>query len=113
MFQIKKYDYDPNLIVFILIGEFAKKRKLEFLKEIENAQRETPQQIFVNLAQVTSIDCMALGSLLLAHRRSKQFQIEFALIVSQGSVKQALEFAGIDNVIPMIVCNPHNDFPLK
>ncbi len=113
MFQIKKKLYETHLIVLTLIGEFDQKVKQEFLHEIQNAQRVTPQQIFVNLVNLSSIDCTALGSLVLAHTSSIQLQIDFVLIMSQGHIQQTLELAGIEKVIPVIFSDPHRGFPLK
>ncbi len=113
MFQIKKKLYDTHLIVLTLIGDFDKKVKQAFLDEIQNAQGVTPQQIFVNLVNVSSIDCTALGSLVLAHTSSIRLQIEFLLIISQGHIQQTIELAGIEKVIPVIFSAPHQEFPLK
>ncbi len=113
MFQIKKKLYETHLIVLTLIGEFDQKVKQEFLHEIQSAQEVTPQQIFVNLVNVSYIDCTALGSLVLAHTSSVQLQIEFLLIMSQGHIQQALELAELEKVIPVLYSDPHQDFPLK
>ena len=113
MFQILKKFYDPHLIVFTLIGEFSQNVKQEFLQEIKSAQCAAPQQIFVNLVKVSSIDCVALGSLASAYTSSIQLQIEFLLIVSQGHIQDVLELAGMEKVIPVICRDSHNDFPLK
>ena len=113
MFQIKKKLYETDLIVLTLTGEFEQNVKQEFLHEIQSAQRVTPQQIFVNLVNVSSIDCTALGSLVLAHTSSIQLQIEFLLIMAQGHIQQTLELAGLQKVIPVIYSDPHQDFPFK
>ena len=113
MFQIKKKFHDTHLVVLYLIGEFDQTVKQNFLHEIQSAQRVTPRQIFVNLVNVSCIDCTALGSLVLAHTSSIQLQIELLLIMAQGHIQQTLELAGIQKVIPVIFSDPHHDFPFN
>ena len=112
-FQLRQSVYEGHLIVITLIGDFNQNAVQEFHSEIKRAQSQNPQQIYIDLVKVSSIDCAAVGALASAYSSSRQLQIELMLVVTEGAVLTTLEMAGIKSIVPIIYSNLHEVFPLK
>ncbi len=113
MFEINKFVYKDLSIELSLIGRLDRNAKQDFQKEIQKSQCMRPQKIYINLVEVSSIDCVGVGMLASAHTSSRQLQIAIVLIVTKGHVLQTLEIAGIKRILPVIYGDHHNNFPLN
>ena len=83
---------DGNTVI-LLQGRFDFNSHREFRDTVDQAMKESPSLIVVDLGGVDYLDSSALGMLLMLRDRAKGATKEVSLANARGSVKQVLEIA--------------------
>lgn len=88
--------------VIALQGRFDFNAHREFREAVENAVKEAPGQIHVDLGGVDYLDSSALGMLLMLRDKAKGGGKEVALANARGSVKQVIDIANFGKLFPLV-----------
>jgi anti-sigma B factor antagonist len=85
-----------------LSGEFDYSSEAEFSEQLGKVVKNGVRRVVVDLRGLTFIDSSGIRAVLSAWRRSRNHDIEFALVPGPDQVRQVLSLTGIDRVIPVI-----------
>ena len=89
-----------NTDVLDISGQFNFGTRKEFAAALEKIKQSGGTQIILNFKLVTFVDSAAIGLLALAAQQFKLTNCKLSLVGSQGTVKQVLTLAHIDQMIP-------------
>jgi anti-anti-sigma factor len=89
-----------------LSGEFDYSAEAEFNEELGKAVKNDVRKLVVDLRELTFIDSSGIRALLGAWRRSRNKEIEFALVPGSEQVRQVFSVTGMDKVIPVVDAPP-------
>ncbi len=88
--------------VVVLQGRFDFNSHREFREAIDQAIREAPRDIHVDLGAVEYLDSSALGMLLMLRDKAKAAGKEVALANAQGPVKQVIDIANFGKLFALV-----------
>lgn len=97
--QIVQRSY-RNADVIDVTGQFNFGSRKEFSAALEKVKQAGNAHIILNMKQVTFVDSAAIGLLALASQQFKGTGRTLSLVGAQGTVKQVLDLAHIDQMIP-------------
>jgi len=89
--------------ILTVSGRFDIRARQPFQAGIEHAKRSNPRQVTLNLTEVSYINSVGIGLLLLAHKNLEEANIRFSLEISEGYVAQILAVTHVDDIIPIVV----------
>ena len=92
---------DGNTVI-VLNGRFDFNAHREFRETVDQAVKEAPGKIHVDLASVEYLDSSALGMLLMLRDKAKGAGKEVALANARGAVKQVIDIANFGKLFPLI-----------
>ncbi len=87
--------------VIILQGRFDFNAHREFREAVEQAVKDTPASIIVDLGSVDYLDSSALGMLLMLRDKAKITGKEVMLANARGSVKQVIDIANFGKLFSL------------
>ena len=93
---------DNTRAIMKLWGRFDMKGRQEFFAALQQAKSENTKEIMIDLRKVTFIDSVAIGLLMVAHKQCQASSGVLSLCVSEGVVKQTLDFMNIPDIIPVV-----------
>jgi anti-anti-sigma factor len=85
----------------VLQGRFDFNAHREFRDAVEQAVKDSPNQIIVDLGGVDYLDSSALGMLLMLRDRAKGAAKEVSLANARGSVKQVIDIANFGKLFTL------------
>ncbi len=88
--------------VIVLEGRFDFNSHREFREAIDQAVKETPRDIRVDLGAVEYLDSSALGMLLMLRDKAKAAGKEVALAHARGPVKQVIDIANFGKLFTLV-----------
>lgn len=89
-----------NADVIDITGQFNFGTRKEFTAAMEKVKQSGGAHIMLNFKQVTFVDSAAIGLLALASQQFKSTNRTLSLVGVQGTVKQVLNLAHIEQMIP-------------
>ena len=89
-----------NVDVLDLSGQFNFGARKEFSAALEKLKQAGCAHIIFNFKQVTFVDSAAIGLFALAAQQCKSTNRRLSIVGAQGTVKQVLDMAHIDQMIP-------------
>ncbi len=93
-------DSNDSQTIVHLDGRFDFGARKGFKEAMDKAV-EVQKQIVLDLEKVTFVDSSALGLLVICHQNLKNKKIPFYLMNPQTYVKQVLDLANIEKMIPI------------
>lgn len=87
--------------VLDIADEFVYGTRQEFTAALETAKQQGFRHLILNLSQVTFVDSAAIGLLALTMHQYNADNRTLSLVSPQGTVKQILELANIQKMIPV------------
>lgn len=88
--------------VIVLQGRFDFNAHREFRESVDQAVKETPATICIDLAGVEYLDSSALGMLLMLRDKAKGVGKEVALANARGAVKQVIDIANFGKLFALV-----------
>jgi len=88
--------------VISLTGRFDFNAHREFRETVDQAVKEAPGQIQVDLASVEYLDSSALGMLLMLRDKAKGAGKEVVLANPRGAVKQVIDIANFGKLFSIV-----------
>ncbi|MEK6632206.1 MAG: STAS domain-containing protein [Nitrospirota bacterium] len=89
-----------NADVIDITGQFHFGTRKEFTAAIETIKQSGGAHVILNFTHVTFVDSAAIGLLALASQQFKGTNRKLSLVGMQGTVKQVLSLAHIEQMIP-------------
>ncbi|SPP65119.1 STAS domain-containing protein [Nitrospira lenta] len=89
-----------NADVISISGQFNFGTRKEFTAAMEKVKQSGSAHVILNFQQVTFVDSAAIGLLALSSQHYKGTSRKLSLVGIQGTVKQVLQLAHIDQMIP-------------
>jgi len=89
-----------NADVIDITGQFNFGTRKEFTAAMEKVKQSGGAHVILNFKQVTFVDSAAIGLLALASQQFKSTNRKLSLVGVQGTVKQVLNLAHIEQMIP-------------
>ncbi|MEX0829497.1 MAG: STAS domain-containing protein [Nitrospirales bacterium] len=99
--EIKRKDPNPEEIILIITGQLDFLVRKDFQAAIQEAQAEGKQHIILDLTEVSSIDCTAVGILVRAKQELADAQIRLSLRTAPGHVLDVLKLLNVDTMLPV------------
>ncbi len=84
------------------IGRFDMKARPEFMKAIEEAKAENPQELMIDLREVPYVDSCAVGMLIVASKQLKTSSVQLSLCCGEGFTKDIMDLMNIGKMIPIV-----------
>lgn len=100
--QISHCSY-RNVDVIDISGQFNFGTRKEFTAALEKVKQTGSAHVILNFKQVTFVDSAAIGLLALASQQFKSANRKLNLVGVQGTVKQVLSLAHIEQMIPTFI----------
>ncbi len=100
--QIARRSYG-NADVIDITGQFNFGTRKDFSAELEKVKQARCTHVILNFKGVTFVDSAAIGLLALAAQQFKDANRKLSLVGAQGTVKQVLNLAHIEQMIPTFV----------
>ena len=88
-----------NADVIDITGQFNFGTRKEFTAAMEKVKQSGSAHVILNFKQVTFVDSAAIGLLALASQQFKSTNRKLSLVGVQGTVKQVLNLAHIEQMI--------------
>lgn len=88
--------------VIVLQGRFDFNAHREFRESVDQAIKEAPGVIHVDLAGVDYLDSSALGMLLMLRDKAKGANKDVALANARGAVKQVIDIANFGKLFALV-----------
>ena len=85
-----------------LIGRFDMKARPEFMKALEEAKAENPQELMIDLREVTFVDSSGVGQLIVTSKKLETSSIRLTLCCQEGQTKDILDLMKVGEMIPMV-----------
>ncbi len=101
MIEIIKKQPTPDEMTLTLIGQLNFMVRKDFQAALKNISSEGVEQIILDLTQVSSIDCTALGILIKAKQELGETQIRLSLLTSPGRVFEILKTLDLEKMFPL------------
>lgn len=92
---------DGNTVI-VLQGRFDFNAHREFRESVDQAVKEAPGTIRIDLAGVDYLDSSALGMLLMLRDKAKGAGKEVALANARGAVKQVIDIANFGKLFALV-----------
>lgn len=89
-----------NVDVIDITGQFNFGTRKEFSAALDKVKQAGSAHVVLNFKQVTFVDSAAIGLLALASQQFKSSNRKLSLVGVQGTVKQVLSLAHIEQMIP-------------
>lgn len=89
-----------NVDVLDITGQFNFGARKDFSAAVEKLKQAGSPHVMLNFKQVTFVDSAAIGLLALAAQQFKSLNRRLSIVGAQGTVKQVLDLAHIDQMIP-------------
>ena len=89
-----------NVAVIDITGQFNFGTRKEFSAALEKAKQTGSAHVIVNVKHVTFVDSAAIGLLALVSQQFKSANRKLSMVGVQGTVKQVLNLAHIEQMIP-------------
>ena len=89
-----------NVDVIDINGQFNFGTRKEFTATLEKVKQAGGAHVILNFSHVTFVDSAAIGLLALASQQFKSTNRKLSLVGVQGTVKQVLNMAHIEEMIP-------------
>lgn len=89
-----------NVDVIDITGQFNFGTRKEFTAALDKLKQSGSAHVILNLKHVTFVDSAAIGLLALASQQFKSTNRKLSLVGVQGTVKQVLNLAHIEQMIP-------------
>lgn len=86
----------------VLQGRFDFNAHREFRDAVEQAVKDAPASIIVDLASVDYLDSSALGMLLMLRDKARTAGKEVQLANARGSVKQVIDIANFGKLFTLV-----------
>lgn len=89
-----------NVDVIDITGQFNFGTRKEFTAALDKLKQSGSAHVILNFKHVTFVDSAAIGLLALASQQFKSTNRKLSLVGVQGTVKQVLNLAHIEQMIP-------------
>lgn len=89
-----------NIDVLEIAGQFHFTSRKEFSAALEKLKQAGTPHVVFNFKEITFVDSAAIGLLALAAQQFKSLNRRLSIVGAQGTVKQVLDLAHIDHMIP-------------
>jgi HptB-dependent secretion and biofilm anti anti-sigma factor len=86
----------------VLQGRFDFNSHREFREAVDQAVKDTPASILVDLGEVDYLDSSALGMLLMLRDKAKSTGKDVVLGNAHGSVKQVIDIANFGKLFSLV-----------
>lgn len=86
----------------VLQGRFDFNAHREFREAVDQAVKELPREIQVDLAGVDYLDSSALGMLLMLRDKAKNASKEIELANARGAVRQVIDIANFGKLFTLV-----------
>ncbi|MGB0911362.1 MAG: STAS domain-containing protein [Nitrospirales bacterium] len=93
---------DSGCTTLTFFGRFDMKARQTFLDAFQLAREENAKKIVFDLREVPFLDSVAIGLIVIAHKRYQNASGALTLRVCEGPVKQALDLMRISDLIPVV-----------
>lgn len=90
-----------DVVALDIIDEFTYGNRKEFTTAVKAIKQSGHRHLIINLREVTYLDSAAIGLLALTAQQFAAENRKISLVAPQGTVKQILEMANIDKMIPV------------
>jgi len=90
-----------DVLVLAISGRVSFYSRKIFQAIMNNVQNSQATHVVLNLAEVTFIDSVALGLLVLAYTNMALQHVEMSLVEPSASVREILEMANVPQLIPI------------
>lgn len=88
--------------VIALQGRFDFNAHREFREAVDQAVKEAPHEVRIDLGGVDYLDSSALGMLLMLRDKAKNASKEVMLANARGSVKQVIDIANFGKLFTLV-----------
>ena len=85
------------------IGRLTMKERQEFNKAIEEAKADNPQELMIDLREVSFVDSCAIGMLIVASKKLQTASIPLTLCCQEGQIKDTLDLMNVGKIIPIVL----------
>jgi anti-anti-sigma factor len=89
-----------NADVLDLTGQFHFGSRKDFTAALDKLTQAGSAHVVFNFKHITFVDSAAIGLLALTSQQFKSLNRKLSIVGTQGTVKQALDLAHIDHMIP-------------
>lgn len=89
-----------DIDVLDLAGQFNFASRKDFTAALDKLKQAGNPHVVFNFKQITFVDSAAIGLLALAAQQFKIHNRRLSIVGAQGTVKQVLDLAHIDQMIP-------------
>jgi anti-anti-sigma factor len=89
-----------NIDVLDISGQFNFSSRKDFSAALDKLKQTGTPHVVFNFKQITFVDSAAIGLLALAAQQFKSLNRRLSIVGAQGTVKQVLDLAHIDQMIP-------------
>jgi anti-sigma B factor antagonist len=93
-----------------LSGELDLSTKKEFEAGLSTIASRKPQEVIVDLREVSFVDSTGLRLILEAWNQCRRTNVDFAVVLGDGHIRSAFRMAGLEQAIPVIEGIPSAEY---
>ncbi len=90
-----------QVVILSLSGKFVFDSRKVFPQALREAKKNSPQKIVLNLEGLTYLDSAGLGLLAISFEQAKLDNIALCLVNPVGAVRQIIDLAQLQRIIPV------------
>ena len=90
-----------QVVILSLSGKFVFDSRKVFPQALREAKKKTPRKIVLNMEGLTFIDSAGLGLLAIGFEQTKLVHIALCLVNPVGAVRQIIDLAQLQRIIPV------------